>query len=254
MSIISPKIVHLATTVPLYIQIAEQLISQIETGELKLGDQLPTERVLKESFNVQRATVRQALDVLEARGLIVRKRGSGTFVTKAKIEREAIREFAFTKIMAASGYETSAKILSVVEVEADVRVAGKLKIEVGSPIYDFHRLRLLDGEPVMLERIRLPRHIFPGMDQHDLENNSLFEVMEKEFGREITTAKQAIKAVGASDFEAEVLGVSPGAALMMEERISRDQFGTIIEFSRDLYRGDRFRFLVEDARFDFEIK
>ena len=230
------------------------MISKIETGELKPGDQLPTERVLNERFNVQRATVRQALDVLESRGLIIRKRGSGTFVTKAKIEREAIRVFAFTKIMAASGYKTDAKILSILGVEADARVAGKLKIEVDTPIYYYHRLRLLDGEPMMLEKIRLPKHIFPCMDQHDLENNSLFEVMEKEFGREITTAEQAIEAVGASDYEAEVLGVLPGAALMMEERISRDQFGTIIEFSRDLYRGDRFRFIVEDARFDIEIK
>ena len=48
--------------------------------------------------------------------------------------------------------------------------------------------------------------------------------------------------------------VRAGAALMMEERISRDQFGTFIEFSQDLYRGDRFRFIVEDARFDIEIK
>jgi len=230
------------------------LISKIETGELKPGDQLPTERVLNERFNVQRATVRQALDVLEARGLIIRKRGSGTFVTKAKIEREAIRVFAFTKIMAASGYKTDAKILSVLEVEADARAAGKLKIEEGTPIYYYHRLRLLDGEPMMLEKIRLPKNIFPGMDQHDLENNSLFDVMEKEFGRETTTAEQAIEAVGASDYEAEVLGILPGAALMMEERISRDQFGTIIEFSQDLYRGDRFRFIVEDARFDIEIK
>jgi len=194
------------------------------------------------------------LDVLEARGLIIRKRGSGTFVTKAKIEREDIRVFAFTKIMAASGYKTGTKILSALEVGADARVAGKLKVEVGTHIYYYHRLRLLDGEPMMLEKICLPKHIFPGMDQHDLENNSLFEVMEKEFGREITTAEQAVEAVRASDDEAEVLGITPGAALMMEERISRDQFDTIIEFSRDLYRGDRFRFIVEDARFDIEIK
>ncbi|MCP4536922.1 MAG: GntR family transcriptional regulator [Chloroflexi bacterium] len=230
------------------------MISKIETGEFKPGDKLPTERALNEHFNVQRATIRQALGVLEARGLIVRKRGSGTFVAKAKIEREARRLFAFTKTMTLSGYKVGADILSVIEAKADARAANKLKIAIDSPVYYFHRLRRLDGEPVMLEIICLPKHIFPGMDQQDLENNSLFEVMKKEYGREVTSAEQALEAVQASNYEAKVLQVSPGAALMMEERISRDQFGTTIEFSRDLYRGDRFRFMVEDARFDIEIK
>jgi len=230
------------------------LISKIETGAFKPGDKLPTERALSEHFCVQRATIRQAWGVLEARGLVIRKRGSGTFVAKAKIEREARRLFAFTKTMELRGYKAGAEILSVAEVNADARVADKLRIETGIPIYYFHRLRRLDDEPVMLEIICLPKHIFSGMDQQDLINNSLFEVMEKEYGREITSAEQALEAVQASDYEAEVLEVSPGAALMMEERISRDQFGTIIEFSRDLYRGDRFRFVVEDARFDIEIK
>lgn len=165
-----------------------------------------------------------------------------------------MRLFAFTKIMAASGFKTGAKTLSMVETNADTHVASKLKIKVGTPIYHYHRLRLLDGEAVMLEKIRLPKHIFPDMDQHDLENRSLFKVMEQEYGREVTSAEQALEVVRASDYEAEMLGILPGAALMMEERISRDQFGTIIEFSRDLYRGDRFRFIMEDARFDIKVK
>ncbi|MCP4598913.1 GntR family transcriptional regulator, partial [Neptuniibacter sp.] len=247
-------IVHLASNVPLYIQIAEHLISKIETGEFKPGDKLPTERALNEHFNVQRATIRQALGVLEARGLILRKRGSGTFVAKAKIEREARRLFAFTRIMTLSGYKVGANILSVIEAKANARIAAKLKIAADSLVYHYHRLRCLDDEPVMLEIICLPKHIFPGMDQQDLVNNSLFEIMKTAYGREITSAEQALEAVQASDYEAKVLEVSPGAALMMEERISRDQFGTIIEFSRDLYRGDRFRFIVQDARFDIEIK
>ena len=71
----------------------------------------------------------------------------------------------------------------------------------------------------------------------------------------LSNSKVPLKTVNAPwDYEAEVLGILPGAALMMEERISRNQFGTIIEFSRDYYRGDRFRFIVEEARFDIEIK
>lgn len=248
------KIVHLASAVPLYIQIAEALISQIETGDLKPGDKLPSERSLGEIFTVQRATVRQALDVLENRGLIVRKRGSGTFIAKAKIEREAMRLFAFTRVMTARGFKTGARLLYFSIQEADARAARKLAIDVGEAIYYIHRLRQLDDEPVMLEKIRLPQKVFPEFDRHDLENRSLFEIMENEYARVVTSAEQALEAVPASEYEIKVLEMPPGSSLMMEERVSRDQYGTIVEFSRDLYRGDRFRFNVENARFDIEFK
>ena len=250
----SAKIVHLASSVPLYIQIAENLISKIESGDLKPGDKLPSERSLGEQYSVQRATVRQALDVLEHHGLIIRKRGSGTFIAKAKIEREATRLFAFTKIMSSRGFLTGAKILSFSEQKADARASRKLSIDIGQPIYYIHRLRLLDNEPMMLEKIQLPKHIFPKIDQYDFEKRSLFEIMENEYSRVVTSAEQVLEAVPASEYEINVLGMPPGSSIMMEERVSRDQFGMTVEFSRDLYRGDRFRFIVENARFDIEIK
>ncbi|MBN2499324.1 MAG: GntR family transcriptional regulator [Anaerolineales bacterium] len=249
-----PKITHLASSVPLYIQIAEKLISQIEDGQLLPGDKLPTERELSTSLEVQRATVRQAFSVLEDRGLIIRKRGSGTYVAEAKIEREATQLFAFTKIMTDRGYKTGAKVVSCVKIEASSHTAKVLQIAAGDPIYYYHRLRLLNDEPLMLEKIQLPASVFPDFDSHDLERHSLFEIMEKEYGRVVTTAEQALEAVRASEYEAGILDVQPGAALMMEERASRDQYGAMVEFSRDLYRGDRFRFVVENARFDIEIK
>lgn len=249
-----PMILRPDSSVPLYIQIAEHLMAQIENGSYAPGDKLMTERQLSKSLNVQRATVRQALSVLEDRGLIERVQGSGTFVAEAKIEREAVRLFAFTKIMSARGYKVGAKVVSLREAPADRHVAQRLGIAVDAPVYWIHRLRLLDDKPVMLEEFRTPVALFPGLVDHDLEARSLFELMEVEYGRKVTRAVQSLEAVTASPFEAEALGVAPGAALMMEERVTRDQYGDLVEFSRDLYRGDRFRFVVETAAFDVEIK
>ncbi len=250
----SPTISRLASSVPIYIQIAEDLMAKIENNEYTPGEKLPTERELSHRFNVQRATVRQALSVLKDRGLIERLQGSGTFVAEAKIEREAVRLFAFTKIMAARGFKVGARVVSVREMPVDKRAAQKLAIAVGAPIYCLHRVRYLNDKPVMLEQFRIPVHLFPGMINFDLESRSLFEIMEVEYGRRVSEAVQSLEAVTASDFEAECLGVAPGAALMMEERVTRDQHGEIVEFSRDLYRGDRFRFVAGIARFDVELK
>lgn len=251
---LSPTISHLSSSVPLYIQIAENLIVKIESGEIAPGEKLPTERELSEQMNVQRATVRQALSVLKDRGLIERIQGSGTFVSEAKIEREAVQLFAFTKILSERGYKVGASIVSQREMPADETTAAKLRIEVGVPIYYIHRLRFLNDKPVMLEKFRTPVHLFPRIVDFNLEERSIFEVMEVEYGRKVTEAAQYLEAVTASDFEAECLGISPGGALMMEERVTKDQNGVVVEFSRDLYRGDRFRFMVETARFDIEIK
>ena len=70
----------LAYSVPLYIQIADRLVSQIESGELAPGDRLPAERELSENLGVNRMTLRRALRVLESKGLVLRKHGIGTFV------------------------------------------------------------------------------------------------------------------------------------------------------------------------------
>jgi len=245
---------RLVSSVPLYVQIAEELMAQIEDGEYLPGAKLPTERDLAERYDVQRATVRKALGVLKDRGLIERVQGSGTFVAEAKIERGAIRLFAFTKMMTARGFKVGAKVVSAHEVPADPRTAKKLDVAVGTPIYYIYRVRFLNDRPVMLEKCRIPVHLFPGLIDLDLEQRSLFEIMEVEYGRRVTEATQFLEAVAASDFEADCLGVIPGAPLMMEERVTKDQHGDIVEFSRDLYRGDRFRFSVRIAKFDVEVK
>lgn len=251
---LSPTISRLKSSVPIYIQIAENLMAKIENGEYKRGDKLPTERQLSEQLAVQRGTVRKALSVLEDRGLIERFQGRGTFVAEAKIERKAVQLSAFTKIMTARGYEVAAKIVSSRKIPADERISKKLGVPPNTLVYCIHRLRFLDRKPVMLEKFRTPVQIFPGLMDFDLEERSLFEVMETEYNREVTEATQSLEAVTASEFEAKCLKVNPGAALMMEERVTKDQNGDIVEFSHDLYRGDRFSFVVETARFDVEIK
>jgi DNA-binding GntR family transcriptional regulator len=240
----------LAYSVPLYIQIADRLVSQIESGELSPGDRLPSERELSEKLGVNRMTLRRALRVLESQGLVLRKHGIGTFVGEPKIDRQMDVVFRFTRRMQNRGYTPGTEIISVDETEVDGALSRQLAVPVASPAYKILRLRSINHEPVMIESYVIPVRRFPGLDHYDLENRSIYEVMETEYGVQIARAEQSFEPVVASSFEAELLKIRVGAALMLEKRISYDQDNRPVEYGKDRYRGDRFRFVTEAAPFD----
>ena len=238
---------HRVTAIPLYIQISEGLLEQIESGALVPGDRLPPERELSESLGVNRMTLRQALHALEIQGLITRRQGSGTYVTEPKIEREAGRLFPFTKGIQRRGYLPGAQVIMLEQQPAEVALANKLQISVSTSVYRGHRLRFINQQPMMLEKFFLPAHRFPRFEIHDLESRSIYEVMETEYGYVVNRAQQRLEAVTATVYEAGLLGVKPGAPLMLEQRLTFTQNDQPVEYAKDVYRGDRFRFVTELA-------
>ena len=238
---------HLQTTVPLYIQIAESLLEQIVTGKLSPDERLPSERELSKKLNVSRVTLRAALRVLDNKGLLIRRPGDGTYIASPKIERQAAKLVPFTEGMRKRGYQVSAKIIILEQRLAAVSVAGKLNIPVSSSIYYCQRLRLINQEPVALEQFSMPVYRFPNLESHDLENRSFYEIAESEYGITIRQAQQSLEAVVATEFEAALLGIEPGAPLMLERRLAFDPDDQPVEYGHDLYRGDHFRFITEVA-------
>jgi GntR family transcriptional regulator len=233
--------------VPLYLQIAESLLDRIETGQLAPGDRLPPERTLSEMLGVTRMTLRRALGMLEAQGLLERRQGDGTYIAQPKIERQADQLVPFTSGMKRRGLLPGAKLVSLEQRPVEASLARELKLPPGAPVYAIQRLRLLNRQPVMLERLILPAERFPGMERFDLAKRSLYEIMETEYGVVVKRARQSLEPVAATSYEAELLGVAPGAPLMLERRTAYDQHGNPVEVGRDLYRGDRFRFVTEMA-------
>ena len=244
---IQPSIGRLTTAAPLYSQIAERLTDRIKTGKLTPGARLPSERELSESLGVNRMTLRQALHLLETQGLLVRRQGAGTYVAEPVIERQAGKLFSFTRGIARRGYKPGGKIVRFEQHPVDEAAARNLKLRAGAAIYDLHRLRFIGEEPVMLERFIIPVNLFPGLEQHDLANHSMYEVMEKEYGVIVQQARQSLEPVIADKYAARWLGIRKGAPLMLERRVSFDRDDRPVEYGSDLYRGDRFRFVTEMA-------
>lgn len=233
--------------VPLYLQIADSLLVEIESGGLKPGERLPPERELSEALGVNRMTLRQALHKLQTEGHLNRRQGSGTFVAGPKIERQASRLVSFTQAMKRRGYKPGAKVIAFEKQPASAAIARHLRVAVSSPVYFVRRLRLLNREPVLLETFWMPVKRFPGLERFNIARRSIYELMETAYGVKVSRARQSLEPTIASDYEARLLKVAAGAPLMLEERLGFDAHGQPIEYGKDLYRGDRFRFVTEMA-------
>jgi GntR family transcriptional regulator len=143
------------------------------------------------------------------------------------------------------GYTPGSRLISLEQVLIDKAHASELQISVSDPAYSIVRLRTVNHEPVLLETYLIATRRFPGLERHDLEGRSIYEIMETEYGIPIVRARQNYEPVLASSYEADLLDVRTGAPLMLETRISYDQADRPVEFGKDRYRGDRFRFVTE---------
>ncbi|MBL7163932.1 MAG: GntR family transcriptional regulator [Anaerolineales bacterium] len=232
---------------PRYIQIADSLLDQIESGELAPGTRLPPERKLSELFEVNRLTLRRALGRLETLGLIIRQHGKGNFVAEPKIERQTGGLVGFSRGMERRGYAPGAQVITFEQRPVEAAIARRMEMPVLTPVYYGHRLRLINQEPVMLEEFWMPVHVFPDLERHDLTNHSTYEIMEAEYGVSMIKARRSFEPAIATEYEAELLGIEAGAPLMLVRRLAFDQNERCVEYGKDLYRGDRFRFVTEEA-------
>lgn len=234
---------------PYYYQLREALRDQILSGAWPPGTQLPTEAEICRTFEVSRTTVRQALAELLNEGLIRKEKGRGTFVAEPKIrERLVERLTGFCEDMVAQGLRPETRVLEQTVVPAPRAIASWLEMEPGDDVIRIRRLRLVQGEPLLLVTSYIPRQRCPGLAEDDLESHSLYELLEREYGLQLARGRRYIEAVAASDQEAQLLGVAKGAPLLYLRSVTYLTDGRPVEYYEAKHRGDRSRFEVELIR------
>jgi GntR family transcriptional regulator len=234
--------------VPAHAQIEERVAEAVTAGDLRPGDRLPPERELAERLGVSRMTLRQALESLSNRGLLVRFRGrrGGTFIAQPKIERDMTTLAGLTQQLRRQGHRADAKVLTARRGGSGRRSAEALSLAPGDDVFEIVRLRLSDGEPLALERSLFPAERFPGLLDCPLDG-SLYELLEERFGERPVRAIERLEPVLADPAEAGTLGVRTGSPLLLVERTAFDADGVPVEFAQDLFRGDRTRVLIEST-------
>lgn len=226
--------------VPLYYRVMEFIKEEIENGSLEPGAMVPSERELSEKFGISRMTVRQGINQLVLEGLVERKSGKGTFVAPPKIQQTTINLTSFSEDMVRLGQRPGARVLSAELREASPRLAKLLGLGSGQQVVRVERLRLANDQPMALEISHLHPHC-AAILQEDL-SQSLYRLLESRFGIRPRRADQVVGAKVAGVYEASLLNVEPGSALLVLERTAYVEDGSPIEFVESLYRADRYKY------------
>jgi GntR family transcriptional regulator len=236
--------------VPLYMQVAEEILAAIEAGRLEPGDRVASEPELVRAYGVSRATAAKALERLEQSGHVRREQGRGTFVEAPRLLQRRPELGSFSESVRRGGHVPAQRLLDFERLGADSAdaLAGWLE---AVPLVRIVRLRLVDGEPVGVHSTLLPEVVAERahVDEEHLrgEGASLYALLDAA-GVHVREADEHLQAVAATAEEAQLLGVEPGTALMRVLRVSRDARGVPMEVVDARYVGARFDYSVSLVR------
>ncbi|MBK7063199.1 MAG: GntR family transcriptional regulator [Rubrivivax sp.] len=205
----------------LYRDVKQQITEALRSGKWKHGQKIASEPQLAERFGVSVGTVRRAIGELEAENILVREQGRGTFVVSHT--RDYMLN-VFFRIVDADGQKElpTVSLLSMKRGRADRSTAGLLKLTPRAPVIDIEALLSLKGRPTILDRIRLPAHLFRELGDHLFKRRSgtIYGLFQDRFGITVVRAEELITAVAAGEREAGLLGVAQGAPLLRIQRVA----------------------------------
>jgi GntR family transcriptional regulator len=220
--------------------VAQRIHELIWSGKLGEDGRLPTERELAMRLGVSRTTVRQVLDRLEHEGAVHRRRGrsGGTFVNRPRVDIDFSYLAGIPAYLRAQGFRPGAHVVSARMVPADDTVSSALRIPAGTLVYEVVRIRLADEVRISLENARIPVPLAPDLLSQPLDD-SIYDLLTDRYGVTCVKAIERMVAVLADHEQSELLGIRVGDPLMAIERVAFDVDEMPIEYSTDLFVGDR---------------
>lgn len=214
-------------------------------ADMKPGEAIPSERDLCKELGVSRPTVRAAIDDLVRSGLLVREHGRGTFTGPHRVTQALASTTGNSFYAPPAEGNWLSRVLEFGAAPAGARLAARLQLSPADPVLRVVRLRVVDDEPMAIERIHLPHALVDGLVPAEMVSGSFYRLLRERFNVDVRTAVQTIEPTVTDETEAELLGVPQYAPALLFERTTRDAGGRIVEFTRSIYRGDRYRITSE---------
>jgi GntR family transcriptional regulator len=224
---------------PLYHQLAEELLAQIRAGGYGAGGKLPSEHELAERYGVGRPTVRQATDVLVQRGLLTRRRGSGTYVRQVPAQVDLFSLAGTLVSFDRGGIDSQSKLLAAPLLRY---VADETHPMHGRQSAYVARLSEVDAVPVLLEEIDFDLRYFPGFTSLPLQGRSLSEVVLQHYRMRPQSADQSFRVTLIDAARAQLLEVEAGTALLQVDRTLHFALAESAVFARMYCRTDSLTF------------
>ncbi|GAA3744018.1 DNA-binding GntR family transcriptional regulator [Spinactinospora alkalitolerans] len=229
-----------SSPMPLYFQIASQMEAAIDSGALPPGTRLDNEVQLARRLGLSRPTVRQAIQTLVDKGLVVRKRGVGSQVVHNRVKRSLELSSLYDDLAAIDQQPTTRVLANVVE-PAPASVARALDVAEKSQVWRLERVRFARSEPIARMCNHLPADLIPLPADDVLEDKGLYQLL-RGAGVRLHAARQTIGARAATRAESELLEEAEGAPLLTMERTSYNAEGRVVEYGTHLYRASRYSF------------
>jgi GntR family transcriptional regulator, N-acetylglucosamine utilization regulator len=229
------------SALPLYYQIQQFLLKEIDSGVLKPGEAISSEQEISARMKVSRMTVRQALKSLCSQGILYSQRGKGTFVSAIKLEKNFRNVLSFSEEMRKSGTRPSSTVLSFAVEQPDIKTAEGLQIRTDEWVISLRRLRMANEIPMAIEWTHLPVHLCPDLLETFDPHTSLYEKLAKHYGIHIAVTEEVAEAAVANAEESRLLQINKCSPVFHFVRTSYLRDGKPVEYVNSTYRGDRYR-------------
>ena len=229
---------------PAYLQIHDQIKKEIDEEVWQIGQRLPSERDLAETFQVSRMTLRQAITLLVEEGVLERRVGSGPFVASTRVQEKMRGTTSFTEIMKSQGKTPSSQLISYRRTLPSKQEVEKLGINKTENIIRMERVRYADKLPVVYEVASIPEKFIKNFNKEEITSH-FFQTLQ-EHGYKIGKSQQTIYARLAKEKIAHYLEIPRGHAILALTQVSYFEDGTAFEYVKSQYVGDRFEFYLEN--------
>ncbi|MHB9836562.1 GntR family transcriptional regulator [Paraburkholderia terrae] len=235
---------HADDRLPRYQRLRDEMVALVAARHWRPGEAIPTEQALAKSYDVAVGTVRKAVDLLVAEGLLERFQGRGTFVRRASFDSSLFRFFRFQTRQGERRIPES-RILRREVVEAPSAVAATLQIPNGVKVIQMSRLRLIDGVPMLAEEIWLPFDRFAAFAQLELTEigDLLYPVYESQCNQVIASATETLTVEAIGPLHARLLRIEPGTPAVVIERLAYGYDRQPLEWRRS--RGPASEFIYQ---------
>ncbi len=230
-------------SVPLYYQIVELLRQKIEQGELTPGEKLPTEMELSKSFGVSRVTLRQALSILKADGLLDRKHGNGTFVAKSPTGPEKIKLTGIIE-QNLSGEQVH-RLISMEDMPPLPHLEEFFRISRQDRLTRIRRLRMVDDFPFCYTISFLPPELAKKVTRRDIEHRNMLDIIQKRLQLPLGKIRQTFEARTADSEVAGHLSIGILDPVFYVEAFVYGPKGDPIQYSQMYHKGNRHKYSIE---------
>ncbi|MGE5653706.1 MAG: GntR family transcriptional regulator [Bacillota bacterium] len=229
---------------PMYLQIATEIRSAIESREVAEGASLGSQMELAERYGVSRITIRQAVELLVKDGLVTTRQGKGTYVRSTSVSQELGDLVSLSEVLEARGTGHCVQVCEMRWVFPSASVAEFFGLGSDEPVLLIKRLHLHNDRPMALAVVYLPPWIGGGFSQGDLESRSLYVLLEERLGIQVGQGRQQIRAVAAEGDVAKLLQVGQGSPLLWAERRTYSTQNQPVEHITFYYLAEAYQFSV----------